>query len=59
MPDGTQGEDRIEAAVRAVLSTMGGDLTARALGQHAKQDRERRRDGGVGQLARQRGFARG
>jgi chemotaxis protein CheZ len=29
MPDGTQGEDRIEAAVRAVLSTMGGDLTAR------------------------------
>jgi chemotaxis protein CheZ len=29
MPDGTQGDDRIEAAVRSVLSSMAGDLTAR------------------------------
>jgi chemotaxis protein CheZ len=29
MPDGTPGDDRIEAAVRAVLSSMSGDLTAR------------------------------
>ena len=29
MPDGTQGDDRIEAAVRSVLSSMSGDLTAR------------------------------
>jgi len=29
MPDGTPGDDRIEAAVRAVLGTMSGDLTAK------------------------------
>jgi chemotaxis protein CheZ len=29
MPDGSPGDDRIEAAVRAVLSSMSGDLTAR------------------------------
>lgn len=29
MPDGTPGDDRIEAAVRAVLGSMAGDLTAR------------------------------
>lgn len=29
MPDGTEGDDRIEAAVRAVLGSMTGDLTAR------------------------------
>ncbi|BDG73019.1 protein phosphatase CheZ [Roseomonas fluvialis] len=29
MPDGSPGDDRIEAAVRAVLTSMAGDLTAR------------------------------
>jgi chemotaxis protein CheZ len=29
MPDGNPGDDRIEAAVRAVLGTMSGDLTAK------------------------------
>ncbi len=29
MPDGIPGDDRIEAAVRAVLGSMAGDLTAR------------------------------
>jgi chemotaxis protein CheZ len=29
MPDGSPGEDRIEAAVRAVLGSMSGDLTAK------------------------------
>ncbi len=29
MPDGSPGDDRIEAAVRAVLTSMSGDLTAR------------------------------
>jgi chemotaxis protein CheZ len=29
MPDGIPGDDRIEAAVRAVLGSMSGDLTAR------------------------------
>lgn len=29
MPDGTPGDDRIEAAVRAVLGSMSGDLTAK------------------------------
>lgn len=29
MPDGNPGDDRIEAAVRAVLTSMSGDLTAR------------------------------
>ncbi|WP_198373682.1 protein phosphatase CheZ [Roseomonas rosulenta] len=29
MPDGSPGDDRIEAAVRAVLGSMSGDLTAR------------------------------
>jgi len=29
MPDGNPGDDRIEAAVRAVLTSMAGDLTAR------------------------------
>lgn len=29
MPDGSPGDDRIEAAVRAVLGSMAGDLTAR------------------------------
>jgi chemotaxis protein CheZ len=29
MPDGSTGDDRIEAAVRAVLGTLSGDLTAK------------------------------
>jgi hypothetical protein len=34
-------------------------VAQRAFGQHAERDRQRRRGSGVGQLARQRGFARG